>query len=1210
MTFKHVAALVAAFVATLMSVVANPSAQVAESQAVQLSRIPPGLRERAERKGTARVIVELRLPSGRHVPEGLLRDDLAIATQRRDFRNVADSVLARLRSRTSHVNRRYESVPYLALDVSQADLDVLDAAGSEVVRVFDDTIAKPLLGDTVPLIQADQVWQAGFDGSGTMIAVVDTGVDALHPFLSGRVVEEACFSSTVSGISTSTCPNGQDEQFGPGAAVPCTLSDCIHGTHVAGIAAGDGATAGQLFSGVARGARLMAIQVASVVIDDDSCGGSAPCSGAFSSDIIAALERVHTIGQSRNIVAVNMSLGSGSFNANCDDSPYKPSIDNLRAIGIASVVASGNGGSSSSTTSPACVSSAISVGSVSKSDTVSWFSDVAPFLTLLAPGESVVSSVPGAGFEALSGTSMAAPHVSGLWALIRQAVPSTSVSTIENALRETGRPVPDTRFFGSVTVPRVNALEALATLKTVVNPVPELSGLTPSAVRAGLGPLDITLSGEGFNAFSVARWNRQPVATRIVSTTQLTATLTPQNISQIGTGYLSVANPEPGGGISTELPLSIDPPPTLTVGVSTVAAGQSVTVTLRDGLGGSRDWLGLAPVGSSNQTSSQWVYVGTGLTTRTWTVNMPATAGAYEFRLLINGYERVATSQPITVDPSLNPSPVVASMSPSNAYAGSGPFTLTVNGSGFTQTSIVRWNGVDRQTTFVSGSQLRAAITATDLASAGTATVTVFNPSPGGGLSAGLAFSIMAAPILSVTPGIVPAGTLVTVSLTEGFGGSNDWLTLASTSAPNNSYLQWTYVGAGVTTRTWTVQMPSVSGTYEFRFFPAGGYIRAATSAPITVDASLNPSPAVTAISPATAFTGGGPFTLTVTGSGFRASSVVRWNGANRPTTFVSSSEVRAAIPGSDLTSPGVIDVTVFTPTPGGGTSAPRPFSINVGPSLSPNATVVPAGTSVTVTLANGFGGGSDWLALASTSAANNSYILWTYVGAGLSTRTWTVTMPSTSGPYEFRLFVNGGYTRVATSSPVTVDASLNPPPTLTNASPSSAYAGTGPLTLSVAGTGFTATSVVRWNGLDRPTTRVSSTQLTAVIGVQDLASPGTAEVTVFSPAPGGGVSTTRAFTILAAPTLAVNATTVAPGASATLTVTNGLGGSSDWLALAPIGAPNNSYLQWTYVGGGVTSRTWVVKMPLTPGTYEFRYFPNGGYTRAATAVVTVSSGS
>jgi hypothetical protein len=73
------------------------------------------------------------------------------------------------------------------------------------------------------------------------------------------------------------------------------------------------------------------------------------------------------------------------------------------------------------------------------------------------------------------------------------------------------------------------------------------------------------------------------------------------------------------------------------------------------------------------------------------------------------------------------------------------------------------------------------------------------------------------------------------------------------------------------------------------------------------------------------------------------------------------------------------------------------------------------------VTLTNGFGGSTDWLALAPTGAPSTGYLLWIYVGAGATSRTWTVTMPTTAGTYEFRLFLNNSYSIAATSPPITV---------------------------------------------------------------------------------------------------------------------------------------------------------------------------------------------
>ena len=107
---------------------------------------------------------------------------------------------------------------------------------------MEDRLHKPVLLDSVPLIGADQAWEDGYDGTGRTVAVIDSGVDSTHPFLAGRVVEEACYSTTSGVQSTTLCPNGADEQIGPGAGKHCSLDleGCWHGTHVAGIVAGDG----------------------------------------------------------------------------------------------------------------------------------------------------------------------------------------------------------------------------------------------------------------------------------------------------------------------------------------------------------------------------------------------------------------------------------------------------------------------------------------------------------------------------------------------------------------------------------------------------------------------------------------------------------------------------------------------------------------------------------------------------------------------------------------------------------------------------------------------------------------------------------------------------------------------------------------------------------------------------------------------------------
>src|SRR5262249_37981089 len=124
-----------------------------------------------------------------------------------------------------------------ALDVGPEGLTELEASGLWVKRVVLDALHAPSLPQSVPLIGGDQAWSRGFDGTGAVVAILDTGVESTHPFLGGKVVEEACYSSNFSGHSITLCPNGSTQQTGPGAGPCCPLPRRRHGTLVGGIAA-------------------------------------------------------------------------------------------------------------------------------------------------------------------------------------------------------------------------------------------------------------------------------------------------------------------------------------------------------------------------------------------------------------------------------------------------------------------------------------------------------------------------------------------------------------------------------------------------------------------------------------------------------------------------------------------------------------------------------------------------------------------------------------------------------------------------------------------------------------------------------------------------------------------------------------------------------------------------------------------------------------
>ena len=411
------------------------------------------LRARVQEEGKVRVIVGLRTEGGPAAGAALR----ARGPKQRPapIARAQQSLLVRMSGHRFSLIRRFKFMPHLALEVDQGALEAL-ATDPEVISIEQEVTVKPMLADSTALIGAPYAWSQGYTGSGQAIAVIDTGVDANHPFLAGKVVSEACYSG--SGDGTSLCPEGAEESILPGAGMPCpaSLSDCFHGTTVAGIAAGYG----EDFSGVAPDASIIAIQVFS------QCGED--CIESTDSDWLAGLERVVELSASFHIAAVNMSFGGPVNDPEICDADFpavKAAMDNLRQIGIAPVAASGNGGSSATIDFPSCISGVISVGSAELAgdgttrEQVSSFSNSSPLLDLLAPGRGIQTAVPGDGFAYFNGTSLATPHVSGAWALLKSKAPNAAVPELLPTLTWTGIPVTDSR--NDLIRPRIQVDAAL-----------------------------------------------------------------------------------------------------------------------------------------------------------------------------------------------------------------------------------------------------------------------------------------------------------------------------------------------------------------------------------------------------------------------------------------------------------------------------------------------------------------------------------------------------------------------------------------------------------------------------------------------------------------------------------------------------------------------------------------------------------------------------
>ena len=387
--------------------------------------------------------------------------------------DAAMALSAQARKHGATIVHRFERFPFVAMTVDTSALQEL-IGSSLLVSVREDELLAPMLNSSLPVIKAPQVHNLGWDGSGVTVAVLDTGIDRNHPFFGDRVVEEACFSNSGgAGGGVSLCPSGDSSETGVGAANSSSSgclngsnNMCTHGPHVAGIVAGDGTgVSGAPAAGVAPGAGIIAVQVFTRYNNSDRCNGSAPCLRASFSDLIRGLEHVLQLSDQYTVAAVNMSLGGDTHTAACD--AVHPSttlaIDNLLAANIATVVASGNAGKTNAISIPACISSAISVGSTNNSDSVASNSNRGPLLDLFAPGVGIRSAVANDDFGNKSGTSMAAPHVAGAWALLRQMNPALSVSEALTLLQETGKPITYSSGDEQATTPRIDLLAAVET---------------------------------------------------------------------------------------------------------------------------------------------------------------------------------------------------------------------------------------------------------------------------------------------------------------------------------------------------------------------------------------------------------------------------------------------------------------------------------------------------------------------------------------------------------------------------------------------------------------------------------------------------------------------------------------------------------------------------------------------------------------------------
>jgi hypothetical protein len=452
-----------------------------------------------------------------------------------------------------------------------------------------------------------------------------------------------------------------------------------------------------------------------------------------------------------------------------------------------------------------------------------------------------------------------------------------------------------------------------------------------------------------------------------------------------------------------------------------------------------------------------------------------------------------------------NQTPAISSLSPATIPAGSSALTLTVSGSGFTSSSVVKVGGTAETTTFVSASQLTAAVPASQLTSGGNLSVVVVNGTTSSG-SANFEVDNPAPVISSMSPTTEVVGSSSLVVTITGTGFVPTTTVNVNGAGRTTSYASATQVNvtlnASDVTATGTLSITAVNSA------PGGG-----TSAAATLPVN-NPAPGAIQLSPSALPVGAtSPATVTVTGTGFIPSSFVNLNGNARATTYVSATSLTFVATVADQAAQGKLTVSVTNPGPGGGTSSVAQLTIQPG-------TVTPFISSVTP--ASFVAGSPDSsINVSGTGFTTNSVVRWNgadlqtyylgYYGAPQLYASIPAADLAVTGTAS--VTVNTPTATPSLSNAVSVSITNPPAPTLTSMYPSGGPVNTS-TTVNLIGTGFTAKTTVAMNGIAIDSSFVDSTQITATIPDSSVALPGNASITVTTPAPGGGTSAALLFTV------------------------------------------------------------------------------------------------
>jgi microbial collagenase len=498
-------------------------------------------------------------------------------------------------------------------------------------------------------------------------------------------------------------------------------------------------------------------------------------------------------------------------------------------------------------------------------------------------------------------------------------------------------------------------------------------GMTSLSPSHGYPGTTVTLMGKAFTGASGVLFGTTPAMSFSVdSDTQITARA-PAGLTP-GVVYISVTMPTTtyypptGFNVDSLAALSLDP--------ADLTGGQSATGTITLS---TPALAGGAVIALRSSDSAVQVPNTVSVPARSSSVQFPVTTSPVAEHLVATVTATLdgKTAQ-LTLGPVLNPAPSVSSLSPSSTVSGGSGFTLTVNGANFVSSSVVRWNGSDRTTTYVSNAQLQAAILAADIASAGSATVTVSTPAPGGGVSTGLTLTVVLQANFTLATNAsltVVAGSSNSMAVTEtAQNGFSSPVSLSASGVPagvSAIFSPATRTKAGSSTATFTASSKAAAGTYTIIVSGAGGGLTrtASFSLIITSPPSFTLTAVPSTVSMSVATTAKVSLT-TVAGKGFKSALALSVSGLPKgvsavfsPSTIPSPGSGTSQLTLSDTgASTGTYNLTVTAA--GGAVTQTQVIRLTV---LSPSFTLTLNASSVslkagaskavtaTATAANGF---------------------------------------------------------------------------------------------------------------------------------------------------------------------------------------------------------------------------------------------------------------